>query len=215
VVETNVSKTSWSFYLAWVALNFISILIAFAIYWALISLVKEAVGGTIQVEGQAHITEDFLLPYIFRPVLGLVIGVLQYILLRLHLPRMGWWIVATILGWLLGLIGSRLLYSSLYRPFDQSALWIEVLLTALIGLSMGIAQWLVLRQRVPQAGWWIVANLIGWGVIGWGAATITTRMVIPAVSLVTVPGIITGVTLWWLLDRLPQRQSILTLGIMG
>lgn len=168
---------------------------------------KESVGDTINVGGQSHITEDFLLPYIFRPMLGLVFGFLQYVLLRRHLPRMGWWIIGTTLSWSLGLIGSRVLYSTVDVTLDQSVIWIEVLLTALIGGSMGLAQWLVLRQRVPRSAWWIIANLIGWGVVGWGAATVTTRMVILAVSIILVPGIVTGVTLWWLLDRLPQYQD--------
>ncbi len=204
---TDNRKPSWFFYLAWVALVSISIPIAFAIYWALISLVKEAVGSTIQVGGQSHITEDFLLPYILWPALGLVTGFLQYLLLRRHLPRIGWWIAATTLGWSLGLIGGRVLYRTLYGTLDVSAIWFEILMTALAGGAMGLAQWLVLHQRVRHAAWWILANILGWGVVGWGAATLSNQMVIPAVGIVLVPGIATSIALWLLLDRLPQREG--------
>ena len=204
---TDNRKPSWFFYLAWVALVSISIPIAFAIYWALISLVKEAVGSTIQVGGQPHITEDFLLPYILWPALGLVTGFLQYLLLRCHLPRIGWWIAATTLGWSLGLIGGRVLYRTLYGTLDVSAIWFETLMTALAGGAMGLAQWLVLHQRVRHAAWWILANVLSWGVVGWGAATLSNQMVIPAVGIVLVPGIATSIALWLLLDRLPQREG--------
>ena len=204
---TNNRKPSWFFYPAWVALVSISIPITFAIYWALISFVKEAVGSTIQVGGQPHITEDFLLPYILWPALGLVTGFLQYLLLRRHLSRIGWWIAVTTLGWSLGLIGGRVLYRTLYGTLDVSAIWFETLMTALAGGAMGLAQWLVLHQRVRHAAWWILANVLSWGVVGWGAATLSNQMVMPAVGILLVPGIATSIALWLLPDRLPQREG--------
>ena len=207
MIITNNRKPNWFFYPAWVAVVSISIPITFAIYWVLISLVKESVGSTIQVGGQPHITEDFLLPYILWPALGLVTGFLQYLLLRRHLPRIGWWIAGTTLGWLLGLIADRVLYRTLYGTLDVSAIWFETLMTALAGGAMGLAQWLVLRQRVRHAAWWILANVLSWGVVGWGAATLSNQMVIPAVGIVLVPGIATSIALWLLLDRLPQREG--------
>ena len=204
---SNNSKPSGLFYPAWVALSSVSIPITFAIYWALISLVKEVVGNTIQVGGQPHITEDFLLPYILWPTLGLVTGLLQYLLLRRHLPRIGWWIAATTLGWLLGLIGSRVLYRTLYGIIDVNAIGFDILITALVGGVMGLAQWLVLHPRVHHAAWWIPANILSWGVVGWGAATLSNQMVIPAVGIMLVPGIATGIALWLLLDRFPLRDG--------
>jgi hypothetical protein len=200
-------KPKWFFYPAWVALSSISIPIAFAIYWALIYLAKEAVGSTILVGGQPHITEDFLLPYFLWPALGLVTGFLQYLLLRCQLPRIRWWIAAMTFGWSLGLIGGRVLYRTLYGTLDVSATWFETLTTALVGGAMGLAQWVVLHQRVRHAAWWILANALSWGVVGRGAATLTNQMVISAVGIVLVPGIATSIVLWLLLDRLQQREG--------
>lgn len=80
-------------------------------------------------------------------------------------------------------------------------------MTTLIGGSMGLAQWLVLHQRVRHAAWWILANVLGWGVVGWGASTLSNQMIIPAVGIVLVPGIATSIALWLLLNRLPQREG--------
>ena len=204
---TNSGKPGRLFYPAWVASASISIPIAFAIYWILIFFVKESIGSTIQVRGQPHITEDFLLPYILWPALGLVTGFLQYLLLRRRLPRIGWWIAATTLGLLLGLICGRVLYLTLQDSLDTSAIWFETLATALAGGAMGLAQWLVLRQRVRHAAWWILANVLSWGVVGWGAATLSSQSIMPAVGIVIVPGIATSITLWLLLDRFPQREG--------
>jgi hypothetical protein len=34
-----------------------------------------------------------------------------------------------------------------------------------LGLSIGAGQWLLLRQRLPRASWWIGANVVGWGLL--------------------------------------------------
>lgn len=194
------------FYPAWIALSAISIPIAGGIAWVLVSQIKNVVGGTIQVGGQTRITEDYLGTYILLLALGLTAGFLQYLLLRRHLPRMGWWIAATTAGLLLGFVGGRLLFRTLHTNLDT--LLLEILMTVLLGGSMGLVQWLLLRQRVRHAAWWILANVLGWGVFGLGAATLSNQMLIPIVGVLLVPGIATSVALWLLLDRLPRREGV-------
>jgi hypothetical protein len=205
MMMTSNRRPRWFFYPAWVALSAISIPIAGVIAWALVSQVEKVVGGTIQVGGHTRITEDYLSSYILIPVLGLLAGFVQYLLLRRHLPRMGWWIAATTLGLLLGLVGGRLLFRPLHSTLDS--MWFGILMTVVIGGSMGLVQWLMLRQRVRHAAWWILANVLGWGVVGWGAATLSNQMVIPAVGILLVPGIATSIALWLLLDQLPRREG--------
>lgn len=57
------------------------------------------------------------------------------------------WVAATTLGWLIG---------SSFLPLELIA-----------GLSMGVAQWLVLRPLFPQTAWWIPLSAGGW-MLGWG-----------------------------------------------
>ena len=35
-----------------------------------------------------------------------------------------------------------------------------------LGFSIGVGQWLLLRRRLPRAGWWIGANVVGWVLLG-------------------------------------------------
>jgi hypothetical protein len=68
------------------------------------------------------------------------------------------------------------------------------------GGIIGLAQWLVLRKRVPRAGWWILANVLGWGVSAL-FSRVLDLWVLGAPALVTVVG-------WWLLlDMLPSREA--------
>jgi hypothetical protein len=179
----------------------VSIPVAGALGWVVVSQVKRVVGGTIQVAGQSRITEDYLTSYILILLLGLLAGSVQYLLLRRHLPRMGGWIAATTLGLVLGFVAGRLLLHPLYAILGSP--WLGILATVLTGTSMGLAQWWVLRQRVRHAAWWIPASVLGWLVVGWGAEVLSNEMVIPAVGILLVPSIATSITLWLLLDRLP------------
>ncbi len=79
---------------------------------------------------------------------------------------MGWWIFATISGWLLGVLLIVLMLSFIWRGSTYNIDFIFLTL----GFSIGVGQWLFLRRRLPQAGWWILANVAGWGLL----ALITT-----------------------------------------
>lgn len=39
---------------------------------------------------------------------------------------------------------------------------IEFVAGLVVGLTTGIAQWLILRHEVYWAGWWIIINVVGW-----------------------------------------------------
>jgi hypothetical protein len=108
-----------------------------------------------------QITEDYLGLYIFIPIAGLLTGLLQYGLLCHYLSQMGWWVAATIGGWLLGILLTMvpgwLNWTSQLFNFDLAFI--------VMGLSIGVWQWLLLRRRLLRAGWWIGANVVGWGLL--------------------------------------------------
>ena len=206
MVTADNRKPKWFFYPGWVVLSAISIPIAWVVAWALISQVERAVGGTMQVGGQTRITEDFLLLYIFLPVLGVVSGFLQYLLLRRYLPRMRRWIAATVLGWLLPFAVVRLFSATLSPALDVNSLWSVAGTIVLIGGFSGLTQWLVLRHRVRHAAWWILASVLGWGMaILIGGDTISSLLDVLAFGL--LPPTAASIALWLLLDKLPQREG--------
>jgi hypothetical protein len=57
-----------------------------------------------------------------------------------------------------------------------------------------MGQWLLLQRRLPQAGWWILANVAGWGLL----ALITTGNSINQYGIITlglIPACVTAATL--------------------
>ena len=157
----NNEKPRSYFYLLWILLTLLCIPIAFFLDLVLMRIITLILGDFIYVDGVRHITEDYLGIYTFIPIVGLVTGVLQYGLLRRYLPQMGWWVAATIGGWLLGIFLTRIPdWLRWTNPlFNMDLAFIGM------GLSIGVGQWLLLRRRIHRAGWWIAANVAGWGLL--------------------------------------------------
>ena len=67
------------------------------------------------------------------------------------------WVLATSVGWVVGFAACETLKAIAeflaHPPTDG----------AVIGIFIGIAQWLVLKGRIHRAGWWILASIIGFG----------------------------------------------------
>jgi hypothetical protein len=188
----NIQKPTWRFYAEWIAVNIISVPMAFAISFAIISIIEKFVGDMIIVNGQTRITEDYLTTYIFFPVFGLLNGYLQYLLLRRCLPRMSWWITATFLGWTLGPLSALIISTSLYTVINTGTTWFMMFIGFIISGSVGLAQWLVLRKRLHHAGWWILTNVFGLDItlliFNGHFPSLLTPSLIPAIA--------TGVALW-------------------
>ncbi len=89
------------------------------------------------------------------------------------------WVAATTLGWLVG---------SSFLPLELIA-----------GLSIGVAQWLVLRPMFPYSWWWIVLSASGW-MMGWG---ISMALGIPqsAALIAGLVGLSMGAFQWYILRR--------------
>ena len=151
----------WSLYPTWIILTSLCVPIAFFLDIAITRIIIGFVGDFIYVDGVRHITEDYLGMFVFVPVVGLLTGVLQYALLRRYLPRMGWWVLATTGGWLLGVL---LIAIPGWLNWTGGSFNLD-LAFILMGLSIGAGQWLLLQRRLPWAAWWIVANVVGWGLL--------------------------------------------------
>ena len=158
-----IKKPEWSFYPTWIILTLLGVPLAFFLNLIMMKIITNIVGDFVYVDGVRHITEDYLSTYTFVPIVGFVTGFLQFGLLRRYLPHMGWWVLATTGGWLLGLFLILIpgwLNIWTYESFDLDLAFI------VMGLSIGVGQWLLLRRHLPRAGWWVGANVVGWGLLG-------------------------------------------------
>ena len=73
-----------------------------------------------------------------------------------------WWVLASMVGWAVGGYVGVALGGGLSRGIIVAG-YVGV---ALGGIATAVLQWLVLRQRVSRAGWWVVTGIAGGAVVG-------------------------------------------------
>lgn len=102
-------------------------------------------------------TLGWVLGGIMVPTLGFLIsgvgiGFFQWMILSGRIRRPWRWAIATIPGWFIGwILGIYLL------PLE-----LDLFSGMILGLSTGISQWLLLRNEVKLAWWWIIFSVVGW-----------------------------------------------------
>ncbi len=141
-------------------------------------------------------------------VAGIGLGVLQWVLLIHLLPRPGWFALSGGAGLVLGVGGGFLVAVPVFQSWGLAPAF--GVIGALVGLSVGVAQWLALREQAANSIWWIPANILGYtgGLLaGWQVPAVFPfgRTVIfgPEFGLTIgfTVGAVTGITLLFLLSQ--------------
>jgi len=151
-----------------------------------------------------------------------LVGLLQWLVLRNARPQLRWtsWVLATVLGQVAAtfavgaIVVAPLLLGALQGVVSRMGgpglqLASKLAAGAVLGVVVGLAQWLVLRRHVRTAGWWIVAAASANAIaavmppvstldtdLGTSAALIADRLFYGLVV-----GSVTGAALAWLLWR--------------
>ena len=193
------SRTDWWLYCRWVLATALGELVGF---------LAPAIAGVVMTRVVIGM-EGWLAPLLTLIVVvaagsleGAALGYAQWLVLRRALPAIGWrqWTGATalagVLAWVLGMTPNTLVDA---LGLGSGALLLAWLMAAPgILLSIGTAQWLVLRRHVARAGLWIPANIAGW-ILGLaatfgGASLISETMPIAlAVAIGVASGVLMGI----------------------
>ncbi len=147
---------------------------------------------------------------------GVMTGLAQWlVVIRWHIRQAGWWILATAIGWPIGVFAGTAIGSRVSVANEQAG----ILVWAVLGAALGLTQWLVLRNKVEHAERWIFASTALWGISGFIGIKVTEVVNGPSVivtSSTEIAGILTtwalaestkGLVLVWLLHR-PIPDSI-------
>jgi len=146
-------------------------------------------------------------------VLGAVLGLGQWLILRRYTTHSLGWIVLTLAGATLGLAVGVWLGEILPLNIAWTAArgapglpWIAIVQSsitgAMLGIGLGGAQWLLLRRTVNNAAFWIVGNAVAWLLaLALGAAFTESIGVLGALFVTGLTGgLITGLVLQKLLQ---------------
>jgi hypothetical protein len=177
-LRTPLTRPEWTFGLAWVLATAVGWAIGFAICVAFKNFVE-----SFRSDGA---------------VIGTCIGITQWLVFRRRSNRVGWWVLASIVGFAIGKAIGDQITQGVSGPIGAA------LAGAAIGAALGVAQWLVLRRKVAQAGWWVVGTTIAW-TLGWSIiSTVDETVGGPNATVYLVggagaalAGVITAATLIW------------------
>jgi hypothetical protein len=135
-----VSSIGWAFWFRWVLVNTLGLVVGL-----MVGFVGLLVHGVL-----------------FGAVVGTVMGIMQWLVLREHISRAGSWAAACTVGGAVGGFAYEAFARVSLAEVTLARAFGGVVLGALVGgLVAGAIQWLVLRQQVYRAGWWVLASTVG------------------------------------------------------
>ncbi|MFC2172189.1 hypothetical protein ACFLU6_06105 [Acidobacteriota bacterium] len=194
-----VRKTGSLFFVLWVLLNALGAAIGYGI--AELAVMKSA--GRLSWLFSA---------FLYSAVLGVTLGMMQWLVLRRWIPGSKGWIAATIAGGAL----SGFFLTAVYQTLDLTVS------LGVFGLAIGITQLFVLWRSLRLAGLWPVVSALSW----WSGALIAQYFdqvifrpdhVTGALSFLLVclfhglsgffSSILTGLALRWMLLLKKARQA--------
>lgn len=198
-------KPAWLFYPGWIVFSAAGVGIGAWIAWRMMALVVQLVGDTLVVDGQRHITEDYLFFYILLPVIGLVSGAVQAMWLKSVFPHLKGWALATLVSWLMPFGVGAVISALLQRPVEIEPGWV-IASFVLAGAFFGLPQWLLLRRRVPHVWVWLLAMAVGWGMVAL-FNRISSEPEIVLATVAVLPALTTALAWWLMLAWLPKRSQ--------
>jgi len=121
--------------------------------WVVATAVAFGVGGPLGTDLSP--TRDIIVIGYFALSISLILaGALQWLMLRRLVDNSGWWVPMSVAA--VALVGMLVFGLGLY---DRDLGWV---LGVIVGwLVLGGLQWLVLREHVGGAGWWVLASALG------------------------------------------------------
>ena len=134
--------------------------------------------------------------FVYGLSIGGIKGLLEELILQKWKIKWNGWILASMLGWALGVtiaVGLATFHSNM--GINQ----------LLGGMVIGLSQWVILRRYVPKAYLWIIANVIGsFMILSYIPLGYTFLMMVESFIIFIIAGFFTGImtsaVLSWLLN---------------
>ena len=183
--KAQAARARWGFWALWVLATVAGFAVAEVTSVRGPAAVSDVVRGTAIAAGLSNLPGHVLR----HTLTGVMLGAMQWFLLRRRVVQARWWVVASTLTFLLGGL----------IPLSQPITAVDwATVGAVDGVLLGGAQWLLLRRQYAGAGWWFVALAASLPValaVGFTAGQYSYLLA------GTLTGGVTGLVMLWLLRR--------------
>ena len=209
-IKTDSGQIGWRFGIRWVLLTVAGWIIGLPLGFVLVAVAGWIIGvheGSILLKLGLDNAAAFV-------CIATVVGLMQWLALRRIVRRAGFWVLAIIIGFTISSSIHGVVCHVYGYPDDLGPLgalgWAAASVVG--GALAGLLQQRILRHRVCHSAWWVPASAAGWGLcdIGFGIVSKILGVRLLVVGLIVssaLLGIVTGVTLIWLL-RQPRQQIL-------
>jgi hypothetical protein len=155
--ELEKQRAGWRFWLFWVIMTNIGFFLGLWVGGIFASLVEPSIG---------LLGDKLVQNTLSGLVIGGLTGLAQGLVLSRHGIKLHWWVLATSLGWALGIFIAGYIIFSLDSSIQTNDFWRWIVPAAFIaGAIVGIPQWWVLRRHLPVIRWWwTLVSALGWGI---------------------------------------------------
>lgn len=148
-------QSNLSFFGQWLVANLLGLLVG--------GMLAIPIGfglGDVAIKSLGELAGGIVTSLLFGVILGGVLGGAQALALRDQIERPYRWAAASVIGGVLGFMLPLTLFfvSGTMETADDTV--VAITLGFSYGLLVGIAQWFVLRERTPKAGWWIAISAL-------------------------------------------------------
>lgn len=155
ILEPN--RPGWRFWLFWMLATFVGAIAGMLLSFPFQIILEAALGPS---RLPPWTTTEHTLIVVLKGaqggMMGLGMGVGQWLVFRKYLMNTRGWILAT---------GLAAFLQGAFRwmlPYDMPAQQVGVSITISFGIFLGVCQWVVLRGHIPHAEWWIAISMAGW-----------------------------------------------------
>lgn len=191
--QTRITRLLWHLFGLWVLANTVGWFLIFAPF----GMVPFRTGVEIRAEGWLLL------------VIGAVLGLFQWLVLRIYIPLPGWWIPINIVAWTmswlvaaltLALVGEALLWPVQVVSVPLARFVGGILFEALRGLIIGSLQWLAFHDWLQRSHWWIPASAAGLGMASFTRQTTAAALSYGLDMSWFVYSVVTGIALMWIMQ---------------
>jgi hypothetical protein len=134
-------------------------------------------------------------------IIGLPIGLSQWIALRRLAPISILWVLTIAIGLLLSVVVLRVVPGRTWEYVDDESVVVLAAIYTAFGFIVGLIQWFLLRRQFPNSLVWLLGSSLGSG-LGFGlvlaSGLISQSGIISSIIVVLVYASATGLALEWL-----------------